>query len=259
MSLAHSTNTPFHFDHRFGPRAETLEERFWSKVNKTPGCWLWEGCIDHAHNYGVFKVHNEKMPAHRAAWLLTHGSLSAELHIVHTCNNSLCVRPDHLIQSTAAGKFWLKVRKTETCWLWEAGGGLYGRFRFRGKTDCAHRVAWILCRGEIPDGLYVLHHCDVRRCVNPDHLFLGTYQDNVDDMVAKGRHVHGDEQWTRKHPERVVRGDRHGSSKLTAEQVIEMRTLFAAGGVSKLALARRFGVAHCTVRRVIARTIWAHV
>ena len=96
-------------------------------------------------------------------------------------------------------RFWRHVNKDgptqpqmETpCWVWvghiHKNTG-YGSFENReGRTDGAHRIAWVLSNGEIPDGLHVLHHCDYRPCVRPDHLFLGTQANNVADMIAKGR------------------------------------------------------------------------
>lgn len=88
--------------------------------------------------------------------------------------------------------FWPKVLKTETCWLWTAtlsnkGYGKIGVCNPR-RVASAHRVAWELTHGPIPDGLWVLHKCDVRACVNPSHLFLGMAKDNTDDMNRKGRH-----------------------------------------------------------------------
>lgn len=88
-------------------------------------------------------------------------------------------------------RFWSKVDKSSGvgCWPWtrytSAGG--YGLFEIDGKPERSHRVAWRLENGDIPGGLYVLHKCDNRSCCNPSHLFLGTHQDNVDDMMAKGR------------------------------------------------------------------------
>lgn len=77
------------------------------------------------------------------------------------------------------------------CWIWTGAPqrtrGRYGSFNYFGKPTPAHRVSWLLYRGEIPLGLYVLHRCDNGFCVNPDHLFLGTQQDNMDDMTKKGR------------------------------------------------------------------------
>ena len=79
------------------------------------------------------------------------------------------------------------------CWLWtgdKSGKMGYGRLMYQGRTRAAHRVAYQIFRGPITDGLLVCHRCDVPLCVNPDHLFLGTYTDNSDDMIRKGRARH---------------------------------------------------------------------
>lgn len=85
-------------------------------------------------------------------------------------------------------RFWASVDKTETCWLWRgkltAG---YGSMMVDGKAYRAHRWAYERFVGPIPEGLFACHKCDVRNCVNPDHIFIGTNADNVRDMVAKGR------------------------------------------------------------------------
>ena len=90
-------------------------------------------------------------------------------------------------------RFWRHVDKAGDCWLWtkavDSRG--YGRFGLKGANAggwvLAHRYAFQLTRGPIPDGMHVCHTCDVRNCVNPDHLFLGTALDNMRDMIAKGR------------------------------------------------------------------------
>ncbi len=86
--------------------------------------------------------------------------------------------------------FWAKVNKSSgACWFWTVAlhGSGYGIFGIGKTTYRAHRISWTLKRGPIPKGLFVLHKCDVRACVNPSHLFLGTNQDNVNDMIRKGR------------------------------------------------------------------------
>lgn len=88
-------------------------------------------------------------------------------------------------------KFWSLVdrRDQQECWRWTAGrtGPGYGQIRWKSQRDGAHRMAWALTHGPIPNGMHVLHKCDVRLCCNPSHLFLGTNADNVADKTAKGR------------------------------------------------------------------------
>jgi hypothetical protein len=86
-------------------------------------------------------------------------------------------------------EFWDRVDDSGDCWLWQGYRDRdgYGKVRYANKTTVAHRVAWMLTIGPIPDALLVLHHCDNPSCVRPDHLFLGTPRDNIHDSIAKGR------------------------------------------------------------------------
>jgi hypothetical protein len=94
------------------------------------------------------------------------------------------------MRQSAEVRFWNKVHKTATCWLWRGhknkGYGLFAEDGLKARKR-VHRFSWELHNGAIPGGLLVCHKCDVRCCVRPDHLFLGTHQDNYDDMVSKGR------------------------------------------------------------------------
>lgn len=151
---------------------------------------------------------------------------------------------------------------TENCWGWTgrittAGYGQKVYF-INGVRKCfsASRLAYALHYGYDPGELLVCHRCDNRACVNPLHLFLGTARDNTHDMLAKGRAALGDKNASRKYPERRPRGSANGASKLTAEQVNEMRSRHATGGGGYRVLARRFNVSATTVQRIIKRRIW---
>ena len=97
-------------------------------------------------------------------------------------------------------RFWKKVNKKagNSCWEWTAcKAGGYGQIYVRGKLVYAHRLSWVWANGKIPKGLFVLHKCDNRVCVNPDHLFLGTNKDNMQDCVRKGRFSNNNKPVTR--------------------------------------------------------------
>lgn len=94
-----------------------------------------------------------------------------------------------LSPTEAAAAFWAKVRKGPECWLWEGGvRGEYGQVKWNREVTQAHRVAYELAFGPVLAGVLVLHRCDVKLCVRPTHLFLGSHADNSRDMVRKGRH-----------------------------------------------------------------------
>jgi hypothetical protein len=163
-----------------------------------------------------------------------------------------------LISQKTLDRFWEKVDKGdgEGCWRWTAikNHKGYGQFMMRydrGKARpfVTHRVSWMIANGSIDDGLFVCHHCDVRVCVNPSHLFLGTADDNTKDMMAKGRH--------RCDTSNTARGENQGHAKLTEEKVIAMRAEFVAGS-SKAHLAEKYGVSLPNVYHVIARNTWKH-
>jgi predicted DNA-binding protein (UPF0251 family) len=162
-----------------------------------------------------------------------------------------------------AERFWEKVRKRSghQCWMWQ-GSTLpkgYGMFCMaESRPTPAHRCAWILCRGQIPKGMHVLHRCDQPGCCNPRHLFLGTNRDNIADRVRKGRSAKGRRHWTARHPEWVKRGEERPLSKLTVRAVRAIRRGLRLG-TSQKKLAERFGISRSAVYSVKARRSWRHV
>lgn len=144
------------------------------------------------------------------------------------------------------------------CWIWT--GNLdkdgYGELKYRYKKYRTHRLAWTLFHGEIPKSLCVLHRCDVPCCVNPDHLFVGTLNDNNKDMAKKGRTATGIKSGQVKYPERRPKGIKHGMAKATEDQVIAMRS---TKGESQRALAEKFGLSQTTVGSILRRETWKHI
>lgn len=151
-------------------------------------------------------------------------------------------------------RFWAKVDRSGECWTWtgyiQTNG--YAKFHLDGRPRWAHRVAWLLTHGPVPEGLLVCHHCDNPRCVRPDHLFLGTVQDNALDMVHKGRCG----SW--EGAPHLERGEARYNVRLNPERVREIRRRHAAGA-TLADLARAFQVNSGTIYNVVTRRRWKHV
>ena len=149
--------------------------------------------------------------------------------------------------------FWLKVEKTETCWLWRGSTNQwgYGRAWWDQRLRPAHHVPFFLQHGRFPSPA-LLHRCDTPGCVRPSHTFEGDHFDNMRDMTAKGRGraAYGDSHWTRREPERV-RGERNGRAKLPDSAVIEIRELYATGQFTQKALGLRFGVGQSHISQLV--------
>jgi hypothetical protein len=136
-------------------------------------------------------------------------------------------------------RFWAKVVVVpydRGCWIWVgATAGVprreYGCLGFLNRVEKAHRISWILHTGPIPEGMDVLHRCDVRTCVRPDHLFLGTDKENVEDRQSKQRHAFG---------------ERNGKSKLTTSLALEIMALYEPRKFGQRKIARRLGLKEST-------------
>lgn len=148
---------------------------------------------------------------------------------------------------TLEQRFWAKVHKTDTCWLWTAAkiNGGYGSIGYGDKMVLAHRLSWELHNGPTHEELCVLHKCDAPACVNPDHLFLGTHADNMTDMTKKGRRVSTPRS-----------GESNGRAKLTVAQVRDIR---AREGQSQRALAKEFGLGQTQISHILSGKGWAHI
>jgi len=150
---------------------------------------------------------------------------------------------------TLRERFWQKVEKRgpDECWEWLAYKSPrgYGYFGISGKTEKAHRVCFSLSYGSIPEGIYVLHHCDNPGCVNPSHLFLGTHADNMADMKNKGRHHY-------------CKGEAHPESKLTNGKVMWIREMLNMG-IYQRVIGDFFGVTRSTISLISRGKKWTHI
>lgn len=143
-------------------------------------------------------------------------------------------------------RLYARITITEHCWIWtgykDPNG--YGRINVKNKPLLAHRLSWIVHHGAIPEGMNVLHHCDNPICVRPDHLFLGSQDDNIQDAIKKGRDDYG-----------LLRGEKHGCAKLNNAQVLEIRNSNETG----VFLAKKYNVSTTTISDITKRKIWKHI
>lgn len=137
-------------------------------------------------------------------------------------------------------RFWEKVEKRgKLCWLWRSHSFRdgYGCFNIKQKFWKAHRVSWTLVNGTIPKGMMVLHKCDIRNCVNPNHLYLGVQKDNMRDRAVRGRTAR-----VLCHP---------STTKICWNDVLSIRKEYDRGAISQERLGNKYGVSQSQVGRIV--------
>ena len=212
---------------------------FWFYVKKTRTCWEWVGCIvwlTDGSPHTVYWTGERQIQAHRHAWKLFHGEEPPH-KLLHGCGNAVCVNPAHLVPTSPENTFWMRVRKTRTCWEWtgstkSSGYGVHTIAAKSGRSvvSPAHRFSWELHSGRpVPKGKLVLHKCDNRTCVNPSHLYIGTSTDNRRDTLR--------------------RSPRHKRMILRVRDVQKLREEGAR-------LARKYGVTQSTLGRIVSGEAW---
>jgi len=136
--------------------------------------------------------------------------------------------------------FWDKVDIPENpndCWEWQkCKNAGYGLITYRGEKWRSHRLSYVLTNGAIPGDMWILHHCDNRSCVNPDHLYIGTAIENGRDTAERNR---------------IPKGERSHLAKISQEGVENMRSMYASGGCIQKELAVHFGISHGYVNNII--------
>lgn len=259
--------------------SKTPRQRYFEKVRPgladRPGCWGWDAKIDKYGNacfsytepgkqVGEYTEIGRKVSinAARWAWIEFRGPISEGYKVANTCGLKSCQNLDHWeLKPTNQGKsLWelyeAKFTKLgpDECWPWQAKSrdkDGYGIFSYREKgsktstTVRATRWAWKELYGSLPDDQFVCHTCDNPPCQNPRHWFLGFPAQNTADMVAKARHKPG-----------LKPGEEHYRSRLTWDQVDEMRRLHASGEWTHQALADRFDIGRRAVSRIVNNERW---
>ena len=151
-----------------------------------------------------------------------------------------------ILSNSQLARFWSKVRVTNneySCWEWAGAidGTGYGQLRINKTSIRAHRQAWEIFNGPIPEGLFACHKCDNRKCCNPFHIFLGTNQQNIDDAKKKGR---------------IPCGEAHHSAKLTLSIVRRVRSLYESGQYTQKQITIITGIPKSTVHQITSRQTW---
>lgn len=154
---------------------------------------------------------------------------------------------------TPTERFWAKVQKSDTCWLWvghiaKSGYGMAWDVLSQ-RVVKAHRKSWELSNGSIPDALCVLHKCDVRNCVRPSHLFLGTRKDNAEDRDRKGRLV----------KRSAPIGELNPKAKLSEGDVLRIRRLYRKRDISQTKLSQLYGVSQAQISEIVLGKVWKHL
>lgn len=144
--------------------------------------------------------------------------------------------------------FWNRVSEPDIrgCrdWIGHRHKDGYGALSYHRRYWLAHRLAWLLTHGDIPEGSCVCHACDNPLCCNPSHLFLGSHSDNMHDMKRKGRRM------------RVNTGEKNGRAKLTEEQVRQIRASYKTGAVRQIDLAARYSVTQSMISAIVRGAFW---
>lgn len=219
-------------------------------------CWNWTGALSGGTPKWAVGKSGLSDNACKAMYQLFKGEIPEGRRVTRTCGNRICCNPKHLV--TDVERFLSKVNTAPglgigNCHLWtdhiKASG--YGEFRATAKNRVqAHRFAYELTNGSIPDEMLVLHRCDVRACVNPSHLFVGTQADNIHDMMQKNR-----DNFVAPPP---LQGSQNKAAKLTEEQVAEIRQLLDKGFTYQ-AIMDAYHISKNTVYNIKARANWKHV
>lgn len=159
------------------------------------------------------------------------------------CGNPICCNPVHLQERDFDVRFWNNIVEDGECWIWQGtvSSNEYGVITLDGVNRPTHVLSYELSNGEIPEGLFVLHKCNRKLCINPDHLYIGTHNDNMRDMADSD----------------VNKGEGNGNSILTEKDVREIKKLIASRMITYNNIAQNYGVKRQTIKDIALGRTWA--
>lgn len=230
---------------------DRAKQRFYNNIDALSGspCHYWiKG--------DRFQYQNKVYSPQKFMWMMVFGEVPHKHVIQTTCGNNNCVYSGHLTATlindvyksklSDEDRFLSHVTKTDYCWEWNVPSGEgYGFFYVSNKKVKAHRFSYQLYKEQIPEGMLVCHKCDNPRCVNPDHLFLGTGSDNQQDCVKKGRANRN-------------KGEDAYNSKLTESDIRVIRWMRDLGWTLE-SIGKSFGIKFQYVSKICRRQVWKHI
>lgn len=232
-----------------------MNTEFWKNVDirSDNECWNWKKSVSSSGN-GRFVFDGKEYMSHLFAYNLHYGIEPDKKLLIRVCNNFKCCNPYHMKVITLDEYIEqlfhknISIDPITECWNWTGNKDKdgYGKLHLskagQNKTLRSHRLAYEIYFGAIPNTLLVCHKCDNRACVNPNHLFLGTAQDNITDRNIKGH---------------TKKGEAHPAAKLTWGEILEIRALNEQyGSLNIHELAKRYNVSRAVIWSVITERTW---
>ena len=215
------------------------ESECWNWTKRTNGTGhpiaSWEQTIDGKRISNTVSVQH----------LVLENKLGREIqtrYIDSVCNNPICCNPAHLQERDFENRFWNNVLEENGCWIWQGTVSTngYGAITLDGENRPTHVLSYEQANGNIPDGLFVLHKCNRKLCINPEHLYVGTHNDNMKDLSDSG----------------VLRGSGNGKSILTESDVLKIKELIASRMITYNNIAQQYGVKRQTIKDIALGRTW---
>jgi hypothetical protein len=232
-------------------------EKFLKNVNvgNEGECWLWKGRLT-KYGVGLFTIEHtvdgkrtvETYFANRFSYEHFTGNKIATRYLDNICLNRNCCNPEHMRPRDFDARFWENTDRTSGCWIWQgafcASTG-YGDITIDHKSCPVHRIAYeIYYNAEIPKGKMVLHSCDHKTCINPEHLHIGTHLDNMQEAIDRGR---------------TCKGEKNGNSIYTEKQIREIKTYMKGHPRSLRWMSRTLAIPRSTLRDIQSGRCWGWV